>query len=222
MTRPKSKPVAAAAPVSPHVPTSGAAADKALVSRAYKKVLEGAELSAPERAALKRHEKEKEERLRWTYYGSIPQKHWREMSGRQAKVINEQAVRYNLPFSGAAINLPAVVRALHDFLADNAVKLAKDDDDLMQGSGSPALERYREERAALARLDRLERQQKLLPRDTAREALGRIAANLRAAGESLQRQFGPAAVEILYEALDDAEQEVRRTFGEGARHDPSP
>ncbi len=70
------------------------------------------------------------------------------MSGRQTKVINEQAERYGIPFGGATINLPTVVRALHDFLADNAVKLARDDDPLMQGVGSPALERYREERAA--------------------------------------------------------------------------
>jgi hypothetical protein len=200
-------------------PTSGPvanAADKALVSRAYKKVLEGADLSTQERLALKRHEKEKEERLRWSYYKAIPQKHWREMSGRQTKVLNEQAARYGIPFGGATINLPAVARALHDFLADNAVKLAKDDDDLMQGSGSPALERYREEKAAMARLDRLEREGELVRRDSAREALGRIAETLRAAGETLQRQFGPQAVEILYEALDDAEQEVRRTFGEDA------
>jgi hypothetical protein len=116
--------------------------DRQLASEAYKKVLAGQELTAKERAALKRHEKEKEERLRWQFYGAIPQKHWRTMSGRQTKVLNEQAARYGIPFGGAAISLPAVVRALHDFLADNALKLAKDDDELMQGSGSPALERY--------------------------------------------------------------------------------
>jgi hypothetical protein len=193
-------------------PTSRVDAD--LVARAYRKVMDRQELSKPERAALKRHEREKEERLRWHYYSAIPQKHWRQMSGRQAKVINEQVQRYGIPFGGATINLPAVVRAFHDFLADNAQKLARDDDPLMQGSGSPSLERYREERAAMARLDRLEREQKLIPRDTAREALGRIAAILRGAGDTLQREFGLAAVEILYEALDDCQREVDRSFGD--------
>ncbi len=179
------------------------------------------ELTREERAALKRHEKEKEERLRWQYYDAIPQKHWREMSGRQTKVINEQAQRYGLPFGGPTINLPALARKLHDFLADNALKLAKDEpDDLLQGSGSPALERYREERAALARLDRLEREQRLLPRDDVREVLGRIAAILRGAGDALQRQFGVAAVEILYEALDDANREIERSFGPAGSDDP--
>jgi len=186
--------------------------DRRQTAEAYKKVLAGQELTVREQTTLKRFEKEKEERLRWQYYGSIPQRHWRDMSGRQTKVINEQALRYGLPFGGATVNLPAVVRALHDFLADNAQKLAQDDDALMQGSSSPALERYREERALIARLDRLEREGRLVPRDEVRDALGRIAAILRSAGDALQRQFGPAAAEILLEALDDASREIDRSF----------
>lgn len=192
--------------------------DADLVAKAYRKVMDRQDLTKEERGALKRHEREKEERLRWQYYASIPQKHWRQMSGRQTKVINEQAARYGIPFGGASINLALVVRGLHDFLADNAVKLSREDDPLMQGSGSPALERYREERAALARLDRLEREGNLIPRSETRETLGRIAAILRSAGDALQRQFGPEAAEVLYEALDDCGREVERVFGDEA-HD---
>jgi hypothetical protein len=197
--------------------------DKDLVASALRKVVNREELTVLERKALKRHEKDKEERLRWQYYSSIPQKHWRAMSGRQTKVLNEQAARYGIPFGGAQIDLPAVVRAWHDFLADNAHKLSRDDDELMQGSGSPALERYREERAAIARLDRMERESALLPRHEVREAMGRVAAILRNAGDALQRQFGPAAVEILYEAIDDARREIDRSFGqqsEGTQLEP--
>ena len=50
------------------------------------------------------------------------------MSGRQTKVINEQAARYDLPFGGPTIDLPDVVRALHDFLAKHAQRLASGDD----------------------------------------------------------------------------------------------
>jgi hypothetical protein len=192
--------------------------DADLVAAAYRKVMDRQELSAPERAALKRHEKEKEERLRWQYYGAIPQKHWRQMSGRQTKVLQQQAERYGIPFGGASVSLPAVVRALHDFLADNAQRLARDDDPLMQGSGSPALERYREERAAMARLDRLEREGALVPRGDMREALGRIAAIIRGAGDALQREHGTSVAELLYEALDDAQREIDRSFG-GSRED---
>ena len=187
--------------------------DGELVARAYRKVMDRQELTQSERNALKRHEKDKEERLRWQYYRSIPQKHWRQMSGRQTKVINEQAARYGIPFGGAKIDLPAVIRAMHDFLADNAVKLARNEDDLLAGPGSPALERYREERAAIARLDRLEREGALVSRDEVRTSFGRVAAILRTAGDALQRQFGPAAVEVLYEALEDAGREIERTYG---------
>ncbi len=186
--------------------------DGDLVARAYRKVMDRQELTRSERDALKRHEKQKEERLRWEYYRSIPQKHWREMSGRQAKVINEQAARYGIPFVGARIDLPAVVQSLHDFLAENALKLARNDDEMLHGPGSPALERYREERAALARLDRKEREGGLLPRDEVRECLACIAAILREAGEALQRRFGDAAVELFYEALDDADREIERSL----------
>ena len=197
--------------------------DGPLVARAYRKVIDHEALTREERRALERHEKQKEERLRWQYYHAIPQKHWRQMSGRQTKIINEQATRYGLPFGGRTIDLPAVVRALHDFLADNAQKLAREDDDLLQGGNSPALERYREERAQLARLDRLEREGQLVPRDEVREALGRVAAIIRGIGDALNRQFGAAAVELLLEALDDAEREIDRSFGErsgSAEHAP--
>lgn len=201
-----------AAPPAPDVVSH---VDGAVLKRAYRKTMDREELTRDERQVLARHEKSKEERLRWQYYGSIPQKHWRAMSGRQTKVINEQADRYGLPFGGPTISLPALARGLHDFLAENALKLSKEDDPLLQGGvvGSPALERYREERAALARLDRLEREKLLLPRDQVREALGRIAFIVRGAGDALQRQFGLPAVELLYEALDDAQREMDKSFG---------
>jgi hypothetical protein len=185
-----------------------------VIARAYRKIMAGKpdDLTNEERTAVKRHEKAKEERLRWQYYASIPQKHWRQMSGRQAKILNEQAVRYGIPFDGATVSLPAVIRALHDFLADNKHKLARDDDVLMVGPTSPALERYREERAAMARMSRLEREGELLPRDSVRQSLSKTATILRNAGESLQKQFGQSAADLLYEAIGDAEAEIIRFF----------
>lgn len=184
-------------------------------ARAYRKVMAGEKLSRAEQAALRRFEKEKEETQRWQYYRTIPQKHWREMSGRQSKVLNEQAERYGIPFGGRTISLPDVVRALHDFFKRNAVKLSADDE-LLSGESSPALERYREERAALARLDRLERERVLVNRQEIREGLSRIASVLRTAGDTLQRQYGPGALEILNEALAEAERTIERSDNEPA------
>ena len=53
----------------------------------------------------------------------------------------------------------------------------------------------------------------LVSRDVVREALGRIAAILRSAGDTIQRCHGLEAVAILHEGLDDAEREIERVFG---------
>ena len=189
--------------------------DREMASRAYRKVMAGETPTSQERAALKRYENDQEEQRRWQYYATIPQKHWRQMSGRQTKVLNEQAERYGIPLGGRTINLPQVVRALHDFLAANARRLNSGEEELLTNGGpSPALERYRDERARLARLDRLEREEILVPREDIRVGLGQIAVILRTAGDLLQRQFGREAAEILHEALDDAELAVRRMCGE--------
>lgn len=214
----KPKP-AAAAPASPL--SVSQKLEKESAAQAYRKVMAGEKLSRSEQAALRRFEKDKEETLRWQYYRAIPQKHWREMSGRQTKVLQEQAQRYGIPFDGRTISLPDVVRALHDFLKRNAVKLSADDD-LLSGETSPALERYREERAALARLDRLERERVLVSRQEVREGLTRIAAVLRTAGDTLQRQYGPEALEILNEALAEAEREMERSDGEATEGEDAP
>lgn len=203
---------------------TGSHVENEQVAAAYRKVMARQELTEAERRALKRYEKQQEEIRRWKYYRAIPQRHWKRMSGRQAKQLNEQAVRYDIPFGGSTIDLPAVVKRLHDFLAENASKLARDDDALLNGALSPALERYREERAAIARLERLEREGKLLPRHEVRQFLARVATILREAGERLEREVGPAAAAIFYEALEEARQEIARTLGEELdvhRHAPA-
>lgn len=200
------------------LPPGISAADRAVANQAYKKALEGAALTATEQSALKRYETAKEEQLRWRYYSAIPQKHWRQMSGRQTKVLHDQAKTYGLPIGGATIDLPAFVRAFHDFLAANSRVLSKaGEGGTSKAANSPALERYREERAKLARLDRLEREAELMPRVSVQEGLGRIAALLRGMGEVLQKTYGPDALRLLDETLDDAEREMERLFGSGVQ-----
>jgi hypothetical protein len=209
------------APPPPAAAVEGVAGvDRALVARALKKVANQQQPTRDEQSALRRYEKAREEHQRWAYYRTITQKHWRQMSGRQAKVLIEQAERYGIAFGGAVVDLPKVVRQLHDFLAENALKLARDEDGdpLLNGAGgsSPALEEYRRERAALARYDRLERERVLLPREEVRQALGRIATIMRGVGDSLQAQFGAAAGEMVNEGLADAQREIDRTFGQSS------
>lgn len=125
---------------------------------------------------------------------------------------NDQAARYDLPFGGPVINLPKLARAIHDFLAKNKVKLARDETVVMDGPNSPALERYREERALTARLTRLEREGQLVDRDMVRQSMQKAAAVIRQTGDTLLKQFGPPAAQILFDGIDDAEAEIERFF----------
>ena len=187
------------------------------VTEAYGKLLRREKLSRNEEAAIQRFEKTREERLRWQYYRTIPKKHWRQMSGRQAKVINEQASRYALPLGGPKVDLPELVKALHDFLAKNAQRLASEDDPLLQtAQSSPALEAYRQERARLAQLDRMEREQTLMPREDVRASLAFMASLIRRATERLQRRYGEGAADLIRSTIDDFEREMEERFGEGA------
>jgi len=200
-----------------------AEADRELVRRAVAKKQEGWQPSREEAAALRRFERETEERKRWEYYRTIPQKHWREMSGRQTKVIAEQASRYGLPFDGPFVCLPDLARALHDFLAANARRLAADPDDpFADDSDSPALERWRAAKADLADLDLAERRRQLVPREQIHTLLGQIANLLRSAGDDLQRHHGPDAHAILDEALDDAAQLIAQLDDAPVPEGPKP
>jgi hypothetical protein len=189
--------------------------DREVAATALRKINAGEQPTGRERAALRRYEAAQEETLRWRHYRAIPQRHWLTMSGRQAKVVNEQARRYDIPFSGAHIDLLEVIPAFHDFLARNARKLAAtngEDDALMQGPVTPALERYRAARADRERLAYQRDLGKWIERSLVHERLVRLANILRQTGEALQRQHGSDALAILQEALADFERETERAF----------
>jgi len=90
---------------------------------------------------------------------------------------------------------------------------APDDDPLLTGGGgggtSPALEKYREHRAALAGLELNERRGRLVDIDAfAAWWESEVAAPLRRAVENLQRQHGPDAAAIVAKALGRADAVV--------------
>jgi phage terminase Nu1 subunit (DNA packaging protein) len=89
---------------------------------------------------------------------------------------------------------------------------------LVGGERSDALERYRDERAKLARLDRLERERQLIPRDEIHGLLAEVAGLLRAAGDRLQKQFGRDAQDVLDNALDDVDRLVDRLCDDDGGH----
>lgn len=201
--------------------TVSAAIEQELAASAIAKRKSGRTPTARELSALKKHEAKIEEERRWLYYESIPQKHWRQMSGRQAKVLQEQADRYGIPFGGATVNLAEVVKATHDFLASNAKKLAKSDlpdgidpNDpdaaVWLGDAKPGdwLDRVRRATALQKELEYDRAKKQLIPRDDVRQILQRIANIIQAMGDTLGRHYGNDAVDAVNEALENIEREV--------------
>ena len=81
--------------------------ERELVARALDKRRRGLEPATYELRALAKFERRREEETRWNYYRSIPQKHWREMSGKSTSQLHSQQERYGIPFGERSIDLPA-------------------------------------------------------------------------------------------------------------------
>lgn len=114
---------------------------------------------------------------------------------------------------------PRNIDGTYDLAAVIAWKLDKasgEDGDLGVGGGnSPALEKYRLEKAKIARLQRMTMEGTLIQRESVHSALSRLAPILRQAGERLGVAFGSPAQRLIEEALDDWAGEVTRVFGKG-------
>jgi hypothetical protein len=191
------------------------AVDQDLALEAIAKRKRGVVPSTREQQALSRVEKRQEEQRRWDYYRTIPQRHWREMSGRQTKVLAEQADLYGLPLGGRVIDLPVLVRRLHDFLAKLGrhggkwIKTLLDDDYDAEGPLTESLDRLRTAKAEREEFNLQVLKRKYLPVDEIQDLFAVIASGLRQTLDSLQRQFGTEAMNIVREGIE----EMERLFG---------
>jgi phage terminase Nu1 subunit (DNA packaging protein) len=208
-------------PATPQQTVQPDPADRELLSAARAKQQAGQKLTAAESAAMRRFLRQADGTNRWRVYSAIPKKDYVRLSGRQHKILDDQARRYDMPLLGPTIDLGQLARWLHDFLARHADKLAREesDDPLLAAGGGIWREKYQKEKALLARLDRREREGTLVDRERSHQTWLRVAGILRRCGEVLQRQYGPAALRLLNQALEDASREVASTFGANEQHD---
>jgi hypothetical protein len=138
---------------------------------------------------------------------------WVKWSGRQHRTLDDQAARYGIPIGGATIALPAVVRWIHIFLAENARRLKGP-----ESGDTESLEYWKTQRERLRYESEIAQR---LDRHDVHAGLGRMAAVIRQAGEALQREF-PGAEVVLNQALEDFHGEVDRMFGGDGSADNNP
>ena len=111
-------------------------------------------------------------------------------------------VGYGLPIGGPVVNLEELLKAFHNFLADNARYFKKDATGAACKPPSPMQENILDERWRWLKLRRRRVEGQLLERDDVHNQLGLLAAALRGACERLEQHHGAAARQIVDEALD--------------------
>lgn len=195
--------------------TASAAIDQQLAMAALDKQRRGEIPSREERDALKRFEESRDEKLRLDHFSSVRKREWREWSGRQDKILNEQAERYGIPIGGATIDIRLVAKWLHDFLAENARKLSglDNEDPEYAGCQSVNLEKYREARALREHLAYERDLQIWIRRADIHSGFSVIADVMKKANEALLKQFGAKAQKILNDAWDDVIRAINNRFG---------
>lgn len=175
------------------------AADKHLASVALGKIKRGENPARDENAALRRVQLAVDEKKKWALYRAIPQADWCKLSGRQRKVVRDQARKLNLPMGAESIDLAVLLPALHDLFS-------RIDAGMVNGpSADDAEGRLKMAKAEIAELQLAERTGRVVSRAAVQQCYAVIGHSLRKAAELLGKHHGPEAQRILEERLDHAQ-----------------
>ena len=135
--------------------------------------------------------------------------------GVSETTVRKEWVARGMPGETGAYPILPIIQWRHD--RDVAEKrrsptFGAEEDPMLGGPVSPALERFREARASIAELDFLKRTGEVIDREQIHEVFSRIANVLRGAGEKLERDFGGDARAVFDTALDEAERVADGVF----------
>ncbi len=204
--------------VPPSSPVASATekADRQILLEALQKTSRGEKLTARESDVYRRYLREQEEEARWGYYRTIPQKHVKAMTGRRLNQLQEVATLDGWPCDGKTLDLPVFLRFIFDWRAKYARTFRNQDDDpLLVGPGSPALENYRKVKTK-RELFAHERELGNVRSIQEVEAVYRaFSSALRQGCERIQRNnlCGTEAVEQIRECVEAWERSLEETFG---------
>ena len=130
-------------------------------------------------------------------------KQYRAISGRDARVLIDQAERYGIPVTGRTVSLAPIVKWIHDFFRQHSrglgVMLTAAGDPVLSGQHTDAREDYIRESARIKRLDRLEREGKLWPSEFFVELLKLWGTALGKTRDRVAKHHGAAAAAIVDE-----------------------
>lgn len=139
----KPKPKAKAKAAVPPAPAMMPAAVDAREVRALKAKLaaaEGRKLTQAQTRDAAWYDKQQAEAIITDALSEIPKGLFCQMAGRQQKVIDEQADRYDLPIDGPSIDLFSAIKAYHDLITANARFIRPADDAELVDAGELSID----------------------------------------------------------------------------------
>lgn len=145
---------------------------------------------------------------------AVPKSVYESMSGRVTATLHQQADRYQLPLRGPSIDLFAVVKRFHDFLAENKYKFVDDDPDVA-GPSSPALEELRRVKVEQERIKLASMESRFVDRALVREFLGQLATHIRQTSDRAESLFGRDGRELINQMLDAVDGTIDKFKVEG-------
>jgi hypothetical protein len=174
------------------------------------KQAKGGDLTKSEISLVKKYDEIVSEANREDAFLNLPKGIYCKLSGRQQKVVDEQAVRYGLAIDGSKIDLYQVLKKFHDILAEWGPTI----NELQGAEGSLRTEKLRREIELLERrsksieLDIKNKQDEFIDRNTLRVRMEWLANKLRTVSERLGKRFGAEAQVLLNHALLQIEEEL--------------
>lgn len=170
----------------------------------------GEALTSGQRSDLAWYKKQQAETIVEEVLADLPKKTYCKLSGRQVKVINEQAERYGLPIGDATVDMYAAVAAFHDFLADHA-RVFGEDEDLRA-------EKLRKEIAVLERrakiLDGEIKQQKsqFIEKADLHRRMMWLATRMQSLGERMATIGGRECQQAVNDFLEEIAREIENGY----------
>lgn len=169
---------------------------------------------------------------------SLPKKLYVGLSGRQHKILNEQAQRYDLPIGSgqAVINLYDVIRRFHDMLAEqrtndpgtllpnpaaadsfgggvlNALELSDEEQAYLLLSLDDAKKLALQKKVALDKIKIRRSREELLEKSEVHAVFGILSTVLRQAFEAIQQRWGEEPRQILTDALELCRERLQAEF----------
>lgn len=174
------------------------------------KQAKGISLSKTEESLIRKYDEQIAIEIRDDVLLNLPKGIYCKLSGRQQKVVDEQAVRYDIAIDGAKIDLYSVLKRFHDILAEWGPTIRE----LEGEEGSLRTEKLRKEIELLERksksldLDIKNKQDEFIDRGTLRVRMEWLANKLRTVSERLGKRFGGDAQVLLNHALKQIEDEL--------------